>query len=252
MPHLLDQLTRPVIFGHRGASAFAPENTLAAFRLALEQGADGIELDAMLSADGEVIVLHDDTTDRTTGERGDARKMTLSQLKHLDAGRYFGAEFTGEPIPTLAEVFAEISSRAVINVELKNYTTPTDMLPVKVAELVRQYGLENSVIFSSFHPLPLIRIHRMLPQTPVAILTLEGAAGRLLRGWAGRMVTPRYIHPYYRDVTASSMEREHRNGRKVNTWTVNDEMEMMRLINIGIDGIITDNPILARRVLEER
>jgi glycerophosphoryl diester phosphodiesterase len=252
MAHLIEQITRPVIFGHRGAAASAPENTLAAFRLALEQGADGVELDAMLCADGEVVVIHDDTVDRTTGAQGAVGQMTLAQVKNLDAGSFFSPTFAREPIPTLDEVFAEIGSRALINVELKNYASPTDALPDKVADLVIRHGLQNSVIFSSFHPLPLLRVRRRLPQTPTAILTLEGKSGRLLRGWLGRLITPRYIHPYHADVTASSLARDHRSGRRVNAWTVNEKNDLLRLINIGIDGIITDNPLFARRVLEER
>jgi glycerophosphoryl diester phosphodiesterase len=252
MAHLLEQFTRPAVIAHRGASAFAPENTLAAFRLALELGADGVELDAMLCAGDEVVVIHDDLVDRTTGARGMVRQMKLPQLKALDAGSLFDPKFAGEPIPTLDEVFAEIGSRAVINVELKNYTTPTDALPDKVVDLVIRHGLQDSVLFSSFHPLNLIRVRRRLPRTPAAILTLVGKQGRLLRGWLGRQVAPKYIHPYYSDVDAESMAREHKLGRRVNTWTVNEESEMNRLINIGIDGIITDNPSLARRVLEER
>jgi glycerophosphoryl diester phosphodiesterase len=252
MTHLLDQFTRPAVFAHRGASAFAPENTLAAFRLALAPGADGVELDAMLCGSGEIVVIHDDTVDRTSGERGLVRQMKLAQLKSLDAGSFFAPSFAGEPIPTLDEVFAEIGSRAVINVELKNYETPTDALPDKVVDLVIRHGLQDRIIFSSFHPFNLIRVRRRLPQTPAAILTLPGKPGRLLRGWLGRMLAPKYIHPYYSDVSAENMAREHRLGRRVNAWTVNEESEMMRLINIGIDGIITDNPSLARRVLEER
>lgn len=245
-------LTRPAIIGHRGACAHAPENTLAAFRLAVEQGADGIELDAKLTADDQVIVIHDQTVDRTTGAHGAVSEMTLAQLKALDAGSFFSPLNAGEPIPTLEEVFAAVGHQTLINVELTNYATPVDALPDRVADLVIHFGLQDRILFSSFHPLNLVRIHRRLPHTPLAILTLEGARGQILRGWVGRLFAPEFIHPYYTDVSEESLLAEHRAGRRVNTWTVNEPDEIFRLSKIGIDGIITDDPLLARQALEER
>ena len=123
---------RPLIFAHRGASAHAPENTLSAFELALEQGAHGIELDVKLTADGEVVVFHDPTIDRTTGGQGRISQLTLAALRELDAGSSFSEKFSGEKIPTLAEVFETIGRRAFINVELTNYSTRNDGLADKV------------------------------------------------------------------------------------------------------------------------
>lgn len=250
--HLIDQIASPLIIGHRGASAHAPENTIAAFKLAVEHGADGIELDAKLSADGHIMVIHDQTVDRTTGGQGAVRSLTLGQLKQMDAGSTFDAQFAKEPIPTLDEVFFEVGQRTLINVELTNYLTPTDALPDLVADLVIKYGLQDRVFFSSFNANNLARIHRRLPNAPVAILTPGGAAGWLMRGWLGRVSSPKYIHPYYADVTGRFVESEHQRGRKINTWTVNDPAEMKRLFNLKIDGIITDDPRLAREVLEEK
>lgn len=250
MPHALAGLTRPVIFAHRGASAHAPENTLAAFQLALEHGADGVELDAKLTADGAVVVIHDQTVQRTTGGQGVVRAMTLAQLKALDAGSFFDSAFAGEPIPTLAEVFEALGQRAIINVEITNYTSVGDALPDKIADLVLQFGLQERILFSSFHPFNLMRVKRRLPEVPVALLTQAGAPGRLLRGGLGRLFSPRYLHPYITDVDAASLARDHRWGRRVNVWTVNDPAEMARLLKLGIDGIITDDPRTARRVME--
>ncbi len=254
MANRIDLIAPPAIIAHRGASAHAPENTLAAFRLALEHGADGIELDAKLTSDGEVVVIHDQTVDRTTGSQGVVREMTLARLKALDAGSFFDAEFAGEPIPTLSEVFDLISSRALINVEITNYTSIRDDLPDKIADLVIHHRMQNNILFSSFHPLNLLRIKRRLPQVPVAILTQEGAGlvPRILRGETGRLFAPKFIHPYYTDVNEKVMAEEHRRGRRVNVWTVNEPDDMRYLFKIGIDGIITDDPRLARRILEER
>lgn len=250
--NLVDRIPSPVIYAHRGASAHAPENTLAAFQLALEHGADGVELDAKLSADGQVVVIHDQTVDRTTGAHGIVREMTLAQLKALDAGSSFSSEFAGEPIPTLEEVFVAIGQKTLINVEITNYSSVTDALPDRIADLVIQYNLQERVLFSSFHPLNLIRIRRRLPDTPAAILTQPGSDGKLLRGWFGRLFARGFIHPYFTDVNAETMAVERRAGRRVNAWTINDPEEMLRLYNLRIDGIITDDPRLARRVLEER
>ena len=254
MTNRIDLIAPPAIIAHRGASAHAPENTLAAFRLALEHGADGIELDAKLTADGQVVVIHDQTVERTTGEQGVVRELTLAQLKALDAGSFFDSTFAGEPIPTLAEVFDAISSRALINVEITNYTSVQDALPDKIADLVIRHRLQNSILFSSFHPFNLLRVKRRLPHVPVAILTQEGAGlvGRVLRGEPGRLFSPKFIHPYYTDVNEAVLAWEHRRGRRVNVWTVNEPDAIRRLFKMGIDGIITDDPRLARRILEER
>lgn len=245
------QLSRPAVVAHRGASAYAPENTLAAFRLAVEQGADAVELDAKLTRDGEVIVIHDQTVNRTTGGTGVVREMTLAQLKALDAGALFDPKYTGEPVPTLEEVFQAVGGKVVINVEITNYTSPTDALPDRIVDLIRKYRLEEWILFSSFHPLNLLRVRRKLPAVPAALLTQAGPAGRLLRGGLGRVFSPHWFHPYYTDVSAESLAQEHRRGRKVNVWTVNAAEDIRRLSRWGIDGIITDDPLLALRVLEE-
>lgn len=239
----------PLIIAHRGASRYAPENTLAAFRLAAEQGADAVELDAKLSADGEVVVIHDPTTDRTTGFRGEVRQLSLRQLKSLDAGSFFSAHFRGEPIPTLAEVFEAVGERVLINVELTNYTSPGDALVEKVVALVKNFHLEERVLFSSFHPLNLFRAQRLLPRVPTAILALPGRAGWWARaGWM-RRVSPRFVHPYYTDVTPDYIARQHTRSRKVNVWTVNAGEDMARLVKDGVDGLITDDPPAACQVL---
>lgn len=240
---------QPLVIAHRGASRYAPENTLAAFRLAAEQGADAIELDAKLSADGEVVVIHDPTTDRTTGVPGEVRQLSLRQLKSLDAGSFFSADFKGEPIPTLAEVFEAVGERVLINVELTNYTSPGDALVEKVVALVKKYHLEERVLFSSFHPINLFRAQRMLPQVPTAILALPGRAGWWARtGWM-RGVSPWFVHPYFTDATAGYIARQHARNRKVDVWTVNAMEDMIRLVKDGVDGLISDDPPAARQAL---
>jgi glycerophosphoryl diester phosphodiesterase len=202
--HLLDQRPKPLIIAHRGACAHAPENTLAAFRLAVEHGADGIELDAKLSADGQVMVIHDHSVDRTTGGQGQVRKLSLAQMKALEAGSFFDERFRGEPIPTLDEVFAAVGQHTLINVELTNYVSVGDALPDLVADLVIKHGIQEQVFFSSFHPFNLVRIARRLPGAPLAMLALEGKRGSLARGWIGRWAAPRLKHTWRANTAAGA------------------------------------------------
>jgi len=244
-------LPRPTIFAHRGASAHAPENTLAAFTLACEHGADAIELDAKLSADAQVVVIHDLTVERTTNGQGRVGSLTLRELKQLDAGSHFSAAFKGEPIPTLEEVFAALGQRIFINVELTNYARPSDDLPEKVCALVEKYALQERVLFSSFNPLALLRARRCLPQIPAGLLALAGSAGRLARSPLARLIPHQALHPEIGDVTPQLVRRTQRSGRRVHVYTVNRPDDMRRLFALGVDGIFTDDPHLARQILSK-
>jgi glycerophosphoryl diester phosphodiesterase len=234
-----------MLYGHRGASLHAPENTLAAFKLAADWGADGIELDAKLTVDGYVVVIHDPTVDRTTNGTGAIRNLTLQELRKLDAGSKFAGKFKGEKIPLLDEVFEAVGKKMLINVELTNYANPGDKLPEKVTELVKKHAIGRNILFSSFHPITLSRIRRLLPDIPAGLLALPGSAGALSRSFVGRWFSPQMVHPYFSDVNVASVAKERRWGRKVNVWTVDERTEMLRLMELGVDGIITDDIPLA-------
>jgi glycerophosphoryl diester phosphodiesterase len=238
-------LPRPTVFAHRGSSAHAPENTLAAFQLALTQGAPALELDAMLSADGQVVVIHDDTVDRTTNGSGNVRQMPLAAIKELEAGSYFDPAFKGEKIPTLSEVFETVGRRIFINIEIKNYASPLDSLPSSIASLVQKHNLAEYVLFSSFNPLALLKIRRILPQVPCGLLIFHGSAGGWARGWLGRRFPCQALHPDLRDVIPSFIASTHQSGRRMHVYTVNQPDEMKRLFDLGVDGIFTDDPLLA-------
>ena len=154
---MLKYLPTHTIFAHRGASAYAPENTMAAFKLAIRQGIFWIELDVKLSADNVVMVIHDQSVDRTTSGNGLVNNFTYSELKKLDAGSHFDIAFREEPIPSLEEVFIEIRKFTLFNIELTNYRSPNDTLPVKVADLISTYRMNERVLISSFNPLALMR-----------------------------------------------------------------------------------------------
>jgi glycerophosphoryl diester phosphodiesterase len=242
---------RPLILAHRGASAYAPENTLAAFELALTQGAHGVELDVKLSADREIVVMHDATVDRTTGGSGRVAHLTLAALRELDAGSSFSENYNGEKIPTLEEVLESIGDRALINVELTNYTTPRDGLADKVCELVKRFGLEERILFSSFLPSNLKRTRSLLPDTPRGLLALGGWTGWWARSFGFNFGDYQAQHPHLQDTTPQQIARVHRLKRRVHVYTVNAAGDMRRLLNWGVDGIITDDPKLAKEVLAE-
>ncbi|MFH1632876.1 MAG: glycerophosphodiester phosphodiesterase family protein [Chloroflexota bacterium] len=243
------QLPRPAIFAHRGASAYAPENTLAAFDLAIRQNADAIELDAKLSADGHVVIIHDQTVDRTTDGTGRVSDLQLAALQELDAGCTYDEAFRHERIPTLGEVFDAVGRKILINVELTNYLSPKDALPEKVAELVRQHDVIQHVMFSSFNPLALRRIHRQLPDVSLGLLAFRGAGGAWARSRLGRWVPYQALHPAAIDTCPRLIQQQQARGFRVHTYTVNNPEDMRRFFEWGIDGIFTSDPLLAQRVL---
>jgi len=246
---MLRHLRKPIIFAHRGASAYAPENTISAFELAVQQKADAIELDTKLTIDGHVVVFHDQTLDRTTGASGRVIDSKLADLKLLDAGSHFDIAFRGEPIPTLEEVFEAVGKETYINVELTNYASLTDRLPELVAEIVKKHNLVDRVLFSSFNPLALIRARRALPQVPIGLLADEGKKGRWARSWPGTLLRYQTLHPAYQDVDAALVERTHQRGCGLITYTVNSPDEIKRLFQLDVDGIFTDDPPTAIQIL---
>ena len=245
-------LPSPVIIAHRGNKQRAPENTLAAFRSAAEGGADAVEFDVKLTVDGHVVVIHDATVDRTTDGRGRVSRLPLAAVRDLDAGAWFSDQFRGERVPTLEEVFETVGSHLHMNVELTNYSTPLDNLVGKVVECVRKYGLQDRVLFSSFFACNLGCLKRGMPEAACGLLTWAGGPG-----WLGRTSgfrSPRYqaLHPCLSDVTAGLVSRVHAAGKRLNVWTVNLEADLKRVIGLGVDGIFTDDPGLALRLLGRR
>lgn len=238
----------PIIIAHRGDSAHAPENTLSAFKMAADKGAEAIEFDVKLSADGRVIVIHDQTVDRTTDGHGDVRQLPLVALRDLDAGARFEGKFPGERIPTLDEVFETVGNRMHMNVELTNYATPGDDLVAKVTALVRKHHMHERVLFSSFFSRNLRKARALLPEVPRGLLAWAGWFGFPARawGWKGDFYS---LHPHLSSVDAGIVSRLHAAGKRVHVWTVNAEADMKHLIGLGVDGIFTDDPALLGRCL---
>jgi glycerophosphoryl diester phosphodiesterase len=243
--NLIYKLPRPTIFAHRGASLYAPENTLAAFELAVCQGCDAIELDAKLTSDEHIVVIHDQSVDRTTQSAGKVAEMTLAQIRQLDAGSHFDARFSTEKIPLLSEVLETVGNKTFINIELTNYNAPFDSLPEKAGELVRKLNLTQRVIFSSFNPFALYRVRRALPGAVIGLLALNGSKGWWARSRIGGLLSYEALHPHESDVSSRLIQHAHNKNRRVHAYTINQADVMRRFKGWEIDGIFTDDPILA-------
>lgn len=246
------------VIGHRGAADLAPENTAAGFRAAAELGV-GFELDVTRARDGEIVVIHDDTLERTTTGSGFVDETPLATIRTLDAGTWFGADFAGEPVPELSGVLAEFGPRVVVDIEIKNPRDPALVEPLarEVVRLVEEAGLVDRVFVTSFNPYVLAAVREANPSIVRGQLygTFEGAdlsfiekyvlKRLLLNGKAvpdllvaeAAFLRPRYVR------------RMRRKGYRVMAWTVNDPEEMRRLVAWGVQGLITDRPDLALEVL---
>jgi len=240
---------RPLLLGHRGASADAPENTLAAFRLAVAGGADGVELDVWRCGSGEVVVIHDEEAARTCGEPALVTATPLDRLRALDAGRWRGAAFAGERIPLLAEVLEALPG-AIVNVELKaRRGRPDRALAGAVARVVAGASAQRRVIVSSFEPALLLDLRRAAPELATGLL-LE--AGWSWRGWlplAAAWLRPSALHPDRRLCTPARLARWAAAGRAVNVWTVDEPEEAARLAAGGAAALISNRPAALARAL---
>lgn len=237
------------VWAHRGASAYAPENTMEAFRLAEKMGADGFELDVHLSLDGELVVTHDENVRRVTG--GVDRmvgEMTLKELKALDVscGK---AEYAGARIPTLEEVLAFLKTNGLfLNIEIKSGVVHYEGLEQKTVEMVRAFGLADRVLYSSFNHYSLMLARKADPNARIGLLYSEA------------MVDPHVyalhlgadaIHPHERALLVpGAAENCLRNGIAINPWTVDDPARMASLQALGCGALITNVPDVARRVVD--
>jgi glycerophosphoryl diester phosphodiesterase len=222
---------------------------MAAFEKAIELGADGIEFDAHLSADGVPVVIHDFAVDATTDGTGRVAEMDLAQLKQLDAGSHFDPAFAGERIPTLEEVLQAFGDRLLLNIELKSVSPRDDGLERAVLALVEEHELRSRVLLSSFNPFSLRRAKKIAPHVRVGLLYAPDLPLFLSRAWLAPLFPHEARHPEHTMVDARTMAWARRRGYRVNTWTVDDPDEMHRLINLGVNGIITNVPDVLRDVL---
>jgi len=225
----------PIIVGHRGASGLAPENTLAAFRVAAELGVDGIEFDVQRTADGELIVFHDDELERVTDGSGLVYEKTLAEVKALDAGRWFGAAFAGERVPTLAETFELCrGTDLLLFIELKDpWRFPG--VEAAVVEMIRAFDLQERVQIRSFYHAALHVVHHVAPEIALSELWFDHLP-------TDDEVTFKTINAFYPLYTLENIAHIHARGQQATAWTVNDLDVARALIDAGIDGLTTDYP----------
>ncbi len=237
------------VFAHRGASQYAPENTLEAFRLAMEQGAEGIELDVHLSADGELVVIHDETLERTTNGTGLVKDHTLAQLQALRADNHMEG-FEAAHIPTLRQVLELVRPGDMqVNIELKTGILWYEGIEEKTLELVKELGMQDRVVYSSFNHYSIEEVRRLDPTAETAylfsdvIFEVEKYAAR--RGVKG-------LHPALWHVKMADFLTDYlQSGLAVRVWTVNRPEDMRLLMERGVDAVITNDPALALQVRAE-
>lgn len=243
-------MRKTINFAHRGASGRCPENTLAAFSKALELGATGIETDVQLTADGRAVLIHDESLARTTGLNKLVKETDFAELQTLDAGSWYSPAFGSERIPTLEQLL-ELAKPAeiILNLELKNGIVPYPGLEQKVIGLVRDYGLADRVILSSFNHYSLVLCKELAPEIRTGILYMEG----LYRPWDyARSIQADALHAFKLAVTPEWVTEAKGVGIAYHPFTVNEESELEALAEAGVDGIITDYPERLAEVLARR
>lgn len=231
-----------LIFAHRGASGYAPENTLPAFEQAAQMGADGIEFDVRITADGKLIVHHDPDLGRTEAAKGPLKAWRFADLRALDVGSWFDARFSGVHMPTPEEVVEAVGDRVLLNVELVNDSLRLDGVEVEATALFRRMNLFERAMVSSFNPRVLWALRRAEPRITLGALWGPSSPWYLRAGWWRRRAGVECLHPESSHVSAGFVAHAHAQGRRVHTWTVNDRAEAGRLRALGVDMIMGDFP----------
>jgi glycerophosphoryl diester phosphodiesterase len=234
---------RPRLFGHRGASGVAPENTLTSFQLALASGADRLELDVHATREGEVVVLHDPTVDRTTNGAGEVRALSFDELRRLDAGA------PGIRVPTLAEVLESFPG-VPLNIEIKQETPP--IVP-SVLAVIDRFDARGQVLLAAEGDAIMQRIRAEAPGVLTGFTAFE--VMMFLQGMGDPAYRPPgfalQVPPSFQGIaviTSETVARAHALGLEVHAWTINDALEVERLLDLGVDGVMTDLPAMAKPV----
>ncbi len=230
---------KPLAIAHRGASARRPENTLAAFIEAVAMGADAVELDVQLSRDGRLVVIHDETLERTTNGAGIVEEHDFEQLRTLDAGAWFGDGSIHDRVPTLEEVLDAVAGRVLVNVELKPSQRVEGLVTAALAA-VEERGLLTRVVFSSFRADALRLLRARSAHAAIGVLCTAGTLEPSLAE-AGRLGA-RNLHPWNIMVDRELVGVARARGLAVWPWTANETDEIERLVALGVDGIFSDHP----------
>ncbi len=252
MPFWLTSKRKPLIVAHRGSSTIAPENTLASFRQAIEDGADALELDVHLTKDGEVVVIHDSTLNRTTNGRGRVREYTLVELKRFDAGGWFHDKFRGEKLPILAEVFELFRGKIGINVEIKAERLQHQQLDVvdECCRLILEHKMEEFVLVSSFHQkfIKQVKFHHPNIATGLLYDPIQHFVKSKISH--ANAVQAEYIILNGRNLRSNIIKDIRTADLLVGEYTINTQHRFKRAIRFGVDAIITNNPACIKSYLE--
>lgn len=235
------EASKTLCVGHRGASAYAPENTLASFRMALDMGVDLVECDIHMSRDGHLVVFHDDTLERTSNGTGPVHALSLAELKGLDAGSWFSPEFAGERIPRLEEVLELVRGRARILVEIKYDPGFNDGIERKLVEALRAHGMREDAVVISFDHAALRRVHEVdsgVATGPLFVANILDVAGFV------RPSASSWVGPLWQLASPELIRDAHDHGIGVCPWTVNEPKAMRRMIALGVEAVTTNHPDL--------
>jgi len=248
-PDSIPPAGRPVVVGHRGAAGHAPENTMVAFERGLALGADVVECDVHLTSDGHLVVIHDDTVDRTTNGTGPVRALTLEQIRNLDAGSWRGPEFAGARVPTLSELLDFVRGRCRIAIEVKpeHGSSPRDgAIERALAECLRAAGMARDAFVISFDHAVVKRVRSLCPEVTAGVLYVARPIDPVAMA---RAASARLLMPMWELVTPELVAEAHEAGMLVFPWTPNDSAAIGWLLSIGVDGVGSDYPDRVRAAL---
>ncbi len=246
-------ISKTLVWAHRGASAYEPENTVEAFALAAKMKADGVELDVQLSKDGEVVVIHDETIDRVSGEHGYVKDFTLAKLKELNVSAFRKDIDHITRIPTLREVFACLKDTPLtINVELKTGIIRYPGIEEKVRKLIEEFALEDRIWISSFNHESVLKFRSLCPTVKCGFLFEDVMLNPEVyaHNYGVEALHPATYH--YFEMDHDYIRKAKEQGLETHIWTVNDQSEMKALCEVGCEAIITNYPDIAREIVDSK
>jgi glycerophosphoryl diester phosphodiesterase len=246
MRPFFEKTDKPMLFGHRGYSAIAPENTLPAFSMCVQKGIPGVELDVHLCKTGELVVVHDSNLKRVSGKEVIVEELTFEELRKLDVGSHKGKEYAGEQIPLLSELFQVCGDKLYYDIELKASNAKNIGLEQKTWDTICAYDLEKKCMISSFNPFCILRFNRLTHHAlPTAVIYDDGkGVPKVFRhGWGRHIARCSYLKPDKQQVNKETMLKFHeKKGYQICTWTVNTKEDAKTLLELGVEGIISNNP----------
>ncbi len=237
---------QPLLFGHRGYSSIAPENTLPAFQMCLDRGIPGIELDVHVCKSGELVVIHDTNLKRIAGVDRKVEDLTFQELQLLDVGSHKDASYANERIPLLADVLDLCGNAVYYDIELKCESPADNGVSTATWQEVVQFGLQEYVMVSSFNPFTLRTFEKVSSRAvPTAVIYAEdpGVPMPLRHGWGRHLTHCTYLKPDFHQIDARTFAKMHtKHGYPIVAWTVNEMDDCKSLLDMGVDGIISNNP----------